>query len=191
MPPVVGQETATSPGDKTDASNVLARPKRRQNFRAAVQQRDEITYVKLTGVIDEDNELYALVEELHPGLIVVNLADIERINSEGVRDWIMWIEDVEEMGGAVVLVECPRAIVAQVNTVNHFLGSGVVKSFLAPYYCVDCDCEKVLLLETKDMGPPPYKAPTCCCDCCSGDMDFDEMEESYFAFLSAAKKLGA
>ena len=36
----------------------------------------------------------------------------------------------------------------------------------------------------------PYKAPTCRCDECDGPMDFDDMPDSYFAFLSNTSKIG-
>ncbi|MEM9489794.1 MAG: hypothetical protein AAGC55_11650, partial [Myxococcota bacterium] len=68
--------------------------------------------------------------------------------------------------------------------VNNFTGDGVVKSFYVPYFCPECDEEKVLLAETGDMGPPPHEPPTCRCDECDLVMDFDDMPDSYFAFLT-------
>src|SRR5262249_34079480 len=97
---------------------------------------------------------------------------------------------VEKVGGRVVLVECSPAIVSQINLVNNFTGSGVVKSFFAPYFCPNCEREKVLLIESRELGPGPHRAPTCRCDECDGVMDFDDMEDSYFAFLSSHKKVG-
>jgi hypothetical protein len=88
-----------------------------------------------------------------------------------------------------VLVECSPAIVAQINLVNNFTGNGVVKSFYVPYFCPECDEEKVLLVEAADMGPAPHEPPTCRCDECDLVMDFDDMPDSYFAFLSNQKKL--
>jgi anti-anti-sigma regulatory factor len=159
-------------------------------FQASVQARDEVTYVKLSGVIDEDNELGALGDKLGTNTAVIDVSEIERINSCGVRDWVNWLSKAEKGGAKVVLVECSPAIVAQINLVNNFLGQGQVKSFYAPYFCPNCDLEKVLLVETRDMaGAHPFKAPSCRCDECDGPMDFDDMEESYFAFLGNAKKI--
>jgi anti-anti-sigma regulatory factor len=159
-------------------------------FQASVQQRDDVTYVKLSGVIDEDNELAALADKLGNTTAVIDVSEIERINSCGVRDWVNWLSKAEKNGAKIVLVECSPAIVAQINLVNNFTGQGVVKSFYAPYFCPNCDLEKVLLVETRDMaGMSPFKAPSCRCDECDGPMDFDDMEESYFAFLSNTKKI--
>jgi anti-anti-sigma regulatory factor len=160
-----------------------------QKFQAAVHQREDVTYVKLAGVIDEDNELQELTEKIPAGTVVIDLSEIERINSCGVRDWVNWLGRIEKNGSKAVLVECSPAIVAQINLVNNFTGNGVVKSFFAPYFCPNCDREKVLLVEAAEMVGPPHKAPTCRCDECDGVMDFDDMEDSYFAFLSNAKKV--
>ncbi|MDQ3364712.1 MAG: hypothetical protein M3680_04715 [Myxococcota bacterium] len=160
-----------------------------QKFQAAVQHRGDMSYVKLGGVIDEDNELGELVDKIPTGTAVIDLGEVERINSCGVRDWVNWLSKLETNGTRSVLVECSPSIVAQINLVNNFTGSGVVKSFYVPYFCPECDEEKVLLVEAVDMGPPPHEPPTCRCDECDLVMDFDDMPDSYFAFLSNQKKL--
>ena len=160
-----------------------------RKFQTAVHHRDDVTLVKLTGVIDEDNELTELADQIPSGTAVIDLGEIERINSCGVRDWVNWLSRVEGNQTGVVLVECSPAIVAQINLVNNFTGNGVVKSFYVPYFCPECDEEKVLLVEAADMGPGPHEPPTCRCDECDLVMDFDDMPDSYFAFLANQKKV--
>lgn len=160
-----------------------------QKFQATVNHQNDVSYVKLAGVIDEDNELSDLVDRIPTGMAVIDLGEIERINSCGVRDWVNWLSRLESNRTKVVMVECSPAIVAQINLVNNFTGSGVVKSFFVPYFCPECDEEKVLLVEAADMGPPPHEPPTCRCDECDLVMDFDDMPDSYFAFLSNQRKV--
>ncbi|HUQ00896.1 MAG TPA: hypothetical protein VM261_00315 [Kofleriaceae bacterium] len=160
-----------------------------QKFQASVHHRDDVSYVKLSGVIDEDNELPTLTDKIPAGTAVIDLGEIERINSCGVRDWVNWLGKLESQSTRAVLVECSPAIVAQINLVNNFTGSGVVKSFYVPYFCPECDEEKVLLVEAADMGSGPHEPPTCRCDECDLVMDFDDMADSYFAFLSNQKKI--
>jgi anti-anti-sigma factor len=160
-----------------------------QKFQAAVHHRDDVTFVKLSGVIDEDNELADLTDKIPRGTAVIDLGEVERINSCGVRDWVNWLSQIETNNAKVVLVECSPAIVAQINLVNNFTGSGSVKSFYVPYFCPECDEEKVLLVESADMGPPPHEPPVCRCDECDLVMDFDDMPDSYFAFLANQKHL--
>ncbi len=104
-----------------------------------------------SGVIDEDNDLGSLADKLGQGTAVIDVSEIERINSCGVRDWVNWLGKAEKNGASFVLVECSPAIVAQINLVNNFTGQGVVKSFYAPYFCPNCDIEKALLVETTDV----------------------------------------
>jgi len=160
-------------------------------FQSVVQQKDDVSLVKISGVIDEDNELAPLADKLTTGTAIIDLSEIDRINSCGVRDWVNWLGRVEKGGvKKIVLANCSPSIVAQINLVSNFTGSGVVRSFYAPYFCPNCDREKVMLVEARDLaGRQPFKAPTCRCDECDGVMDFDDMEESFFAFLSNAKKV--
>ncbi len=160
-----------------------------QKFQAAVHHQDNVTYVKLSGVIDEDNELADLTDKIPSGTVIIDLGEVERINSCGVRDWVNWLSQVESNETKVVLVECSPAIVAQINLVNNFTRAGIVKSFYVPYFCPECDEEKVLLVESADMGPPPHEPPVCRCDECEQVMDFDDMPDSYFAFLSNQKHM--
>jgi anti-anti-sigma regulatory factor len=160
-----------------------------QKFQASVQHRGDVSYVKLGGVIDEDNELTDLVDKIPSGTAVIDLGEIERINSCGVRDWVNWLGKLESGGTRSVLVECSPAIVAQINLVNNFTGNGAVKSFYVPYFCPECDEEKVLLVEAGDMGTGPHEPPTCRCDECDLVMDFDDMPDSYFAFLTNHRKV--
>jgi len=118
-----------------------------QKFQAAITQKDDVCYVKLSGVIDEDNSLGTLVEQIPAGTAIINVGEVERINSCGVRDWVNWLGKVEKNNGSVILVECSPAIVAQINLVHNFTGGGAVKSFFAPYFCPACDLEKVLLID--------------------------------------------
>jgi len=118
-----------------------------QKFSSSIQHRGDVSYVKLAGVIDEDNELSELVDKIPNGTAVIDLGEIERINSCGVRDWVNWLSKLEGNGTRSVLVEA------------------------------------------SDMGPPPHEPPTCRCDECDLVMDFDDMPDSYFAFLSNQRKL--
>lgn len=146
--------------------------------------------MKLSGVLDEDNELNEVAGKLPAGgTIVIDLGEIERINSCGVRDWVNWLTLIESAGVDVVLAECSPAVIAQINLVSNFTGNGSIKSFYVPYFCSECDEEKVLLNETDDMGPPPHEPPICRCDECDLVMDFDDMPDSYFAFLSKKNKV--
>ena len=67
-------------------------------FQASVHRKEDVSYVKISGVIDEDNELPSLTEKLTTGTAIIDLSEIDRINSCGVRDWVNWLGSVEEAG---------------------------------------------------------------------------------------------
>ncbi|MBU1534772.1 STAS domain-containing protein, partial [Myxococcota bacterium] len=155
-----------------------------QKFNYTLKVKENITYLSVIGIIDEDNNLQEIAERIGSGTVILNLNHIERINSCGVRDWVNWLSSIEDKGAKVVLVECSPAIVAQINLVNNFTGNATVQSFYAPYFCAGCDKEKVLLIESTTMqNVENPSAPISRCDECDGVMEFDDMEESYFAFL--------
>lgn len=146
--------------------------------------------MKLTGILDEDNALGALVEKVGSGRALINLAGVERINSTGTRDWVNWLARLEAKGAQLELVACSPAVVAQLNLVKNFAGKGTVKSFQVPYYCSTCDVKKSLLVNVADMGgAPPYKPPPCYCDKCESPMAFDDMPGAYFAFLATLPRV--
>ncbi|MBN2724810.1 MAG: hypothetical protein JXR95_12125 [Deltaproteobacteria bacterium] len=155
-----------------------------QKFNYTLKIKDKITYINIIGIIDEDNNLEEIGERVGTGTVLLNLSNVERINSCGVRDWVNWLTKIESKGAKVVLLECSPAIVAQINLVSNFISKSLIQSFYAPYYCANCDKEKVLLIESSTMkNVETPSAPISRCDDCDGVMEFDDMEESYFAFL--------
>src|SRR4051794_33919959 len=91
-----------------------------EKLHATIQRNEAGLSVKLTGVIDEDNRLVELADKVSTGRALIDLGDVERINSCGTRDWVNWIAELEARGIQPVLVECSPAIVAQLNLVKNF-----------------------------------------------------------------------
>ena len=148
---------------------------------------EDVTFLRLKGVIDEDNPLASAIKKLEGRTVVIDLADVRRINSCGVRDWVNWLGDLDRAGKQVMLVKCSPTIVNQLNLVNNFVGQAMVKSFFAPYYCAGCDREQLELVQVEDFAgqarpsAPPVRGRGCTQTPCQ--MAFDDIEESYFAFL--------
>jgi anti-anti-sigma regulatory factor len=156
-----------------------------------ITETERMAYVRLSGVIDEDNGLGELVKRINRPTVVIDTADVDRINSCGVRDWVTWLGELEKAGAEPYLVECSPAIMTQVNLVNNFIGSGTIKSFYAPYFCAACNTDKMLLIDVEEaLQAQPFRPPTCRCDQCDHTMEFDDIESSYFAFLGTTRKKG-
>jgi anti-anti-sigma regulatory factor len=150
---------------------------------------DNAAIVRLSGNIDEDNALVEQSKKINKPVVVLSTANVERINSCGVRDWVTWLNELEKKGADIYLIECSPSIMTQVNLVNNFVGTGTILSFYAPYFCSSCNSEKMLLIKTEEaVRALPFRAPTCRCDQCDHTMQFDDIESSYFAFLSGVKR---
>ncbi len=155
---------------------------------------EDVTFLKLKGVIDEDNPLAGAIKKLDGRTVVIDLADVRRINSCGVRDWVNWLTDLDRAGKQVLLVRCSPTIVNQLNLVNNFVGRAMVKSFFAPYYCAACDREQLELIQVQDFAgkgrpaAPPVRGRGCTQTPCQ--MAFDDIEDAYFAFLPGAAGQG-
>lgn len=162
-----------------------------KKFRATLKYGDDYSFLKISGVIDEDNTLQEITSKIQGKYLVIHLSEVERINSCGVRDWVNWLSEIEKKNHEVVLLECSPSIVSQINLVNNFTGHGKVINFFAPYYCQECDLEKVKLIEVdafkkaaKPTAPPFHWEG---CDKVQCHMEFDDIEESYFAFVQEIK----
>jgi hypothetical protein len=152
------------------------------------QRRSGARLIKLTGVIDEDNELGDIVEKVGTGAALVNLAGVERINEGGLRQWASWLAAFEAKGIRPIFIACSPAIVDQLNRNHDFSGNGIVKSFHVPYFCSTCETDKLLLAHVSDMGAVPHSAPPCTCDGCGGSMTFVDDAGTYFGFVRAQQK---
>lgn len=135
------------------------------------------------GVIDEqfDHKKVA-IDRFQP--IILNLSGIQKLNSIGVREWILLMRKISEQSQQTVTFrECSIELVDQINMIPEVLAEGVVESFQAPYFC-DCGNETSKLLISDDVyingciKPPPEF------DCeCGSKLEFDAIEECYFQFL--------
>ena len=155
------------------------------------QRRGGSNVIKLAGILDEHNELSALVEQVGSGKVLINLAGVERINSSGTRDWVDWIASLEKKGIQPELVACSPAVVAQLNLVKNFAGASVVKSFQVPYHCGGCARDKLLLVTIAEFGNFPPVAPECACEQCGKPMTFTDETGTYFAFVKQVQELMA
>jgi len=156
-------------------------------FEAEIQQAERLTHVRLSGTLDEDNELLPLASHIR-GTAVIDLSGIREINNCGVRDWVRWLEEVQAKSTSVVLTQCSPAIVAQLNQVSNFAGRAYVKSFYVPFFCQTCEQEKAVLVEMLEFDGRDVGPPTCRCDTCDGVMAFDDLEKSYFAFVKETRR---
>jgi hypothetical protein len=146
-----------------------------------------VTCLKFLGTVDEQFDGKKLAATVKGGTLVLDLADIQKISSFGIREWVDFINLVGPRVDEIVLVECAPKAVDQLNMVANFAGKGRVFSFYAPYRCDYCDRDSKMLLQfdrdyeaIKNMKPPERP-----CTSCGNPEYFDEDATSFFSFLAA------
>lgn len=139
------------------------------------------------GPINEDTEVHLkpMITSLGPN-VIVNFRKVEYVNSCGVRAWINFLREAEK-GRSVIFEECTPEIVSQINMIPNFRSTARIKSVYASYACNSCDNHKwVLFEEGKNL---PQKAstevPAPACDKCGGEMEMEELEDEFFAWVEA------
>ncbi|MCL2325262.1 MAG: hypothetical protein FWC40_01980 [Proteobacteria bacterium] len=159
-------------------------------FIPTLQVGNGYTYLKLRGVMDEDNFLSSLLSQIQGRLLLVDLAEIERINSCGVRDWVNWLNQIQALGLQVILLRCSPAVISQANMVTNFAADAFIHSFFSPYVHPDTGDEQSVLLFTEDIRQVrPVRAPKIFSEG-GEELEFDEFEESYFAFVNDPRIMG-
>ncbi len=151
-----------------------------------IKERPGFTTVEFFGEIDENADFAELRRRL-TGNVVFHLAEVRRMNSCGVREWVNFVRDlpnVEEL----TFTHCSPAIVTQLNMINNFRGAARVRSFYAPYVCDECGNEEEKLLDVQSQFPNgnTNRVPPHICSKCQKPMDFDDLPERYLSFLNEA-----
>ncbi|MGE0551309.1 MAG: PilZ domain-containing protein [Kofleriaceae bacterium] len=141
----------------------------------------ERTRVVLRGDFTEATRFDELLPAM-VGRVVFDMAQVTYMNSLGVRAWCEFLRQARIQG--YEFHACSVPFVLQASMVRDAIGRGTVTSFFAPYHCIGCDHQEERLLQTAallaaELQPPVFKCPSC-----GGSLEFDDLPERYFAFLS-------
>lgn len=137
------------------------------------------------GQIDEE-AVFPEMANMAPA-VVIDLAKVSSINSVGIRSWIMWFGQFQDTH--FTFVNCPKALVMQMNMVEGFLpAKNDVLSLYVPFFCEDCDKEQDVLFhvgqEIKVEGDQvklDFDKSKICGASCDPEMDVSEVK--FFRFL--------
>ncbi|WP_095959585.1 serine/threonine-protein kinase [Corallococcus macrosporus] len=142
-----------------------------------------ITHVRISGYIDETFPLTSTSPELN-GLLVVDLGQVERISSFGVRRWIEFAAKLPPGALGLYVVHAPPVIVDQLNMVEGFAGVARVLSLLAPYTCRACDEDRLRLVNLLDEAQviSEERAPEHTCPVCQGPLEFADLPGEFFDY---------
>ena len=149
-----------------------------------IKERPGFTTVEFSGEIDENADFAELRRRLS-GSVVFHLAEVRRINSCGVREWVNFVRDMPHVV-ELTFSHCSPAIVTQLNMIYNFRGQAKVRSFYAPYVCENCHTEEEKLLDVQSQFPNGdiHSVPEFTCETCEQSMEFDDLPERYLSFLA-------
>ncbi len=153
-----------------------------------IAERDDVVTVSLVGPLSEEADFDLLIKALEglrgasrAAAIRLDLFGIAKVTSWGVREWLGFIRALPK-DRELQLSRCPPSVVTQLNVISNFAGDARILSVQAPYICEACGNEENVLVEL-DAGAPS-RLGSIRCGSCGGQMQFDDVEESYFAFMS-------
>lgn len=149
-------------------------------FSVERHEKSGVMHLHLSGVIDEFSDLSFLAHL--DGDVVVHLGEVRRINSFGVRLWIDGVRAIPTESN-VVYVYVPVPLVEQMNMIHDFFGRGRVETFLAPMVCNSCGHTETVLFGVQDSKVTEPVRLESNCDACDVQMELDDIEEQYLAFL--------
>ena len=143
--------------------------------------------VTCRGPINEesDHKLRLLEEQLRSAqAITFDFDAISSVDSLGVRAWVQFLRSLQPETRKIRFVRCNADIISQVNMIPSFSAGAEIVSFLVDYICPSCEKSHRVLIETSSV--PKGTSPTNpkCPHCRESDMETEELEDEYFAFLN-------
>jgi serine/threonine protein kinase/anti-anti-sigma regulatory factor len=135
--------------------------------------------VTVRGTITERSDFASIISRV-ADVVVIDLAEVTRINSLGVSNWIRFLHDLSPRD--VILTRCAPVMVQQFYLMRNSRGPARIRSVLLPFCCARCHAETTHTLTIEDVASPhiPESVP---CAACGGQMTFDDLAEMYLSPL--------
>ncbi len=143
-----------------------------------IEEVGETLKVTLKGDVTESIDFAPLLERPEKNM-VFDLEGIRQFTSPGVRLWVHFINDLTK-DRRVVLERCSVAVVQQLYMIANMRGDAKIRSIMLPYFCASCEADETKLLDLES-GTPEIKTELPC-EKCEGEMEFDDLPESYLSF---------
>ena len=154
------------------------------NFSYKENQDAGNTYIQLSGALDENANLPDN-SSVFPGDLILDMENVNPINSLGCRNWVIWIKSVKAQG-VIKFVKCSSAVIGQANVLNGlFPDHAQVDSLFVPYLCSACNLSHKVLVNSKDVfvNGKIGIAEEIPCPNCGGSQSMNISPKTYFNFL--------
>ena len=153
-----------------------------------ILQRDGYDVVNFDGDIDAE-------AEVHLGQLLTKIGNKLSSTSNQYQASILVVLEVgltlrelEAKSPEILFEHCTPEVVMQINMIPSFKGSAKVSSVYGNFICDECGEEKEELF-TEGANLPSgenIELDTISCPNCGAEMELEEMEDEFFAFLAAS-----
>ena len=152
--------------------------------------RDGVQLVSMRGRMTESFKGSLLGKELN-GVVLIDLANVDRVTSYGVREWLHMLSESEARTDQMYLARCSESVTNQLSMIKAFAGNAQVLSFWAPYNCEHCGAMFNALVDCDHDHDEITRgvAPTVECPRCKRDTsELDDDPVSYFSFVGSERQ---
>jgi hypothetical protein len=151
--------------------------------------------IRISGTLNEDVNFGVIFESLSiiPEASRQNLAfDLERvtsINSCGVREWLLFLEQLASQKAVFRFQAIGETFVDQASTIPNLLGppGTPVDSLIAPFFCEGCSTRTIVRMSGEQFLARAENAPGIPCPKCKKPTIFDGIEQEYQIFLQRSR----
>ena len=151
------------------------------SFKLEVKKHNKEVRLVFSGSLNEQATLedfdFATAES-----ILIDLKDIQAINSVGVRTWLGFARKLPK-DKKVIFQNLPKVWVDQCNMIKNFIPENLqIESLEIPYFCETC--EKTTKVNTA-ASQIEKVSPVMDCASCKKSAILDILPEQYFKFLKS------
>lgn len=154
------------------------------DFHYIVANEDAYTLVYLKG--DLVNEIKATFEAIESSLvtrdIVFDCSELEKLNSIGVRHWMMFLDRIAK-NHTFTFRNCSESFIDTALMIPGFTRNNKIESFFTSFDCQGCTNEKSLLISFVDGRSVVPSSVTC--EKCGNKMAPDESLEDHLNDLAS------
>lgn len=159
-----------------------------KTLRVVSEDKGQKLVLRFVGSIDED----AALDKVKVGgakNVVMDMGEVDSINSCGGREWVKWIRNVDT-NMHVEFVNCSSVFLDYANMIDGFVPSnGVIESFNVPYYCEACDQLSLQVFQSQEIRDHKREIPESIpCAKCKKPAEVDVIVPIFLKFLKKAQK---
>lgn len=137
--------------------------------------------IQLSGAIEEDDENPGWLINSRSNEAIFSTKDIQRINSAGIRNWILYFEGLVAKGIKLTFIEVPTILVQTAKLIPNFFCGAKIESFFVPLECTKCKHTFSILVKRADVKKDQKNYATPQCPECKGKSIIDD-DDTYFDF---------